>query len=984
MHVWLKASGTIFQSELQRLLTERLGVAWGPERNGCRDLRGFTAEQQRVFSKRTTAIETVLEAGSEAVVSRKERMRADEWASLKTRRRKDRTLTPERLRSRWDEEAATAGIPGPGRLQRTICHQPSSDVTVSRDDVFASLVDPELGLCATEARFNQAHVVERIAAVSAGRLTVDEIEVLAGEFLASELVVRLAPTDEAAQRRPPEWSTVEHRGIEDAVIANLDALNRRADAGIDRPSVLAALDHAKVPLGTDQLDAVDALCAPGAAVRVVLAPAGHGKTALVASATEAAGRASRPVVVLATTNKAVAELRAAGVDAHTIARFRLDGARLQPGSIVVVDEVSQVSTRDAHAILEAVATTPGATVWCLGDDGQGRSVRPGGLAVELRRRAEADQISSAELTVNRRQQDPAEQEALAAYRAGNLTDSQATRTAHGWEHEHATNAEARNALAAAAVADADRYGPANVAVLAVAHVDCEDIADRIRAARQARGELGGNTLDGPGWGPDRRVYAAGDRVLLHANLDIPGRYRVPNGTTGTVIMVLPSGLVTRMDDGIGEAMIPADFVRGVRPDGSPTVSHGWARTIDGAQGGTWEQVHLLATPTLDRGTAYVGQSRGRQPTHTWNTVPAVDYDHGNVVGDPRTPAERTLAAAARTPARSFAAYDDPFAIERRFLDERAEHEQALAAGLPDVARQLADARQRAERGERLCRAAWDQLNRCERQVDATGGVRQLRPARRRSHHDAIGARDHAAAELAERQAHLQSARATMLRLEVEAGARQRWEAANEWRHAEIARIDHRVADHWADTVLHAVRQDDPLAYGLGRLREARAIVAGRTLDPAAYPAQRSDLQLIDDTLGALRLERIERAVNGLDAAEHLVARLGPVPATAAGRDAWCGLADLLETRADHGITAGGTADRLDQAINRMERGTAFDVLQHPREVAAMAERLAATHGDLQLPPGPSRWHATVQDAGHHLETMHQRARHIDHGIGLSL
>ena len=39
LHVWLKAAGTIFQSELQRQLTARLGVAWGPERNGCRDTR---------------------------------------------------------------------------------------------------------------------------------------------------------------------------------------------------------------------------------------------------------------------------------------------------------------------------------------------------------------------------------------------------------------------------------------------------------------------------------------------------------------------------------------------------------------------------------------------------------------------------------------------------------------------------------------------------------------------------------------------------------------------------------------------------------------------------------------------------------------------------------------------------------------------------------------------------------------------------------
>src|SRR3546814_2752689 len=56
---------TLFRSHL----TDRLGVTWGPERNGCRDLIGFTAEQRRAFSKRARAIETVLEAGDEAARS---------------------------------------------------------------------------------------------------------------------------------------------------------------------------------------------------------------------------------------------------------------------------------------------------------------------------------------------------------------------------------------------------------------------------------------------------------------------------------------------------------------------------------------------------------------------------------------------------------------------------------------------------------------------------------------------------------------------------------------------------------------------------------------------------------------------------------------------------------------------------------------------------------------------------------------------------
>ncbi|MEO7573190.1 MAG: AAA family ATPase [Acidimicrobiales bacterium] len=377
----------------------------------------------------------------------------------------------------------------------------------------------------------------------------------------------------------------------------------------------------------------------------MLAPAGHGKTALTAAAAEAMTTAGRPVVALATTNKAVAELRGAGLDASTIARFRLDGAAFERGSVVIIDEVSQVSTRDAHAVVAAVAATSGAVLWCLGDDDQGRSVQPGGLAAELRRLAEHQQVAAAELTVNRRQRNPAERQALAIYRRGDLTGSQAIRDAQGWEHVNESPAATRDALARAAVADADRLGDDQVVVLAVSHADCEDLADRIRAVRAARGELTGLSLTGPGWGANHRPYAAGDRVLFHTSLTVDGR-RFTNGTTGTIAAIHDNGAAALLDDGTA-LIIPAGFVRGERIDGTPNLSHGWARTIDGAQGGTWEQAHLLATPNLDRLSAYVAQSRGRQPTQTWNTTPERNgEEHGNVVIDPRDPAEQILAAMA--------------------------------------------------------------------------------------------------------------------------------------------------------------------------------------------------------------------------------------------------------------------------------------------------------------------------------------------------
>lgn len=975
MHEWLKASGTIFQSELQRRLTARLGVTWGPERNGCRELVGFTPEQRRAFSKRTAAIEAVLEAGDEAVTS-KERMRADDRASLVTRRRKDLTLTPERLRSRWGDEATRADIGAPDRVRRTVCHQAAPAGPIRPADLFAALVDPTTGLCATEARFGHAHVVERVAALSGGGLTVAEIEQAAEDFLRSDLVVRLATRPMTGRRKPAQWSTVEHRRIEDELLARLARLRDEHREGVDPRTVADAIGTAALDLGADQRAAMETLCAPGASLRVVLAPAGHGKTAMTAAAAAAAAADGHHVVVLATTNKAVAELRAAGLDASTIARFRLHGEPLAPGSIVVIDEVSQVSTRDAHYVTAAVAGTPGAALWCLGDDDQGRPVQPGGLATELRRLADGHTVPAATLSANRRQADPAERQALESYRAGDITRSQEMRREHGWEHAHETPAATRDELARAAVTDADALGADKVAVLAVSHADCEDLADRIRAIRQDRGELAGPSIEGPAWSASPRRYAAGDRILCHAPLRLDG-HRLTNGATGTITAIAPAGAVARIDDG-PIVLLATHYVTGCRPDGTPNLSHAWARTIDGAQGGTWEQVHLLATPNLDRLTTYVGQSRGRRPTHTWNTArePSGE-EHGNVVIDPRSPDEQVLAAAARVPDRTFAALDDPFVLDRRLQAERAEHQAALAAGPPDVSLTAARHAASLERREQEARAVWDELRGIDRRLARTGGLRQLRPETRRTHAALLAARDAASDRLESFQEQLRTDRALAARLDAAADEHRRWAAANQWRHDEIGRIDRQLADHWTDTVLAAVREDDPLAYGLDRLRQARAVLSARQGDDAER-----DLAAVTEALGSERVSRLHAIADGAPAPDHLTSRLGPLPAIAAARDTWLGLAIHVERRLDAGLPIERTGGF--SIAERLDRLGKTDPLDNPRAILA-ASPYALAQTDPELPSGPERWlDAVDRSTAAHQAIERQQARELDRGLGISL
>ena len=107
---WCRAAGSVYQNHLQRSLSLRLGVVWGPDRHNTREILGFSREQLRAFSKRSAQIEAELEAKGALYQSPALRMQADDEASLATRTKKDHSLTPTLLQGRWQEEAAAVGL----------------------------------------------------------------------------------------------------------------------------------------------------------------------------------------------------------------------------------------------------------------------------------------------------------------------------------------------------------------------------------------------------------------------------------------------------------------------------------------------------------------------------------------------------------------------------------------------------------------------------------------------------------------------------------------------------------------------------------------------------------------------------------------------------------------------------------------------------------------------------------------------------------
>ena len=593
LYEWGKAAGSVYQEELRRRLTEQLGVEWGLDRHGCREIAGFDQSWLRTFSKRTVAIDEHLAGAGPENADPVMRMKADEAASLATRPRKDGSLTPEVLRERWQGEADAIRMPHGHALEAAVCDRTVAEFRPRLEwaDVVEALVDPEDGLCAHRARFGAAHVVEQVAALGAGRLHVETVEDLAEAFLDDAVLLA-----DRTGRRGAEYSTFDHLALEQRVLDHLGDLTILPVDGLDPALVEQAITTEEPGLGADQADAVRALCEAGPAIRSLIAPAGFGKTTTVHAAAVAANRAGHPVVGLAATNQAAGELRQAGIDALTIARFARDGAVLRPGSVVVLDEVSQVATADAEIVLAAVAATPGAVLWCLGDPHQAQAVRAGGLGSELVRLGQDGWVPSPALTENRRQLEPAERQALTHYRAGLVATSQAIRRRHGWEHDLGSPHATREALADAVVADVVTHGPAGVVALAISHADCEDLADRSRSRLRAAGHLCGPELAGPAWGNGERRYAAGDRILVHGTLRTNGQ-RLHNGSVLTITAVGDDGLraVTEHNRAV---VLPRAFIAGHRSDGSPNCSHAWARTVDGIQGGTWPQIHLLGTAAL--------------------------------------------------------------------------------------------------------------------------------------------------------------------------------------------------------------------------------------------------------------------------------------------------------------------------------------------------------------------------------------------------
>jgi hypothetical protein len=230
----------------------------------------------------------------------------------------------------------------------------------------------------------------------------------------------------------------------------VDDATQRAGQGcaVVRPERLRRVLDRHASVGEDQAAMVRDLTRGGAGVAMVVGRAGSGKTWALGLAREVFELDGYQLLGTAPTGIATVGLADEGfTDARTIDRLLLDlqGGRLELDrrTVLVVDEAAMVGTRKL-APLVGHAERAGAKVVLVGDDRQFASIHAGGGFRALRLR-----LGASKLTVNRRQVEAWEQQAIDDVRAGNLEQAIAAYA----EHDRIRAFEGRDGCDRALVAD---------------------------------------------------------------------------------------------------------------------------------------------------------------------------------------------------------------------------------------------------------------------------------------------------------------------------------------------------------------------------------------------------------------------------------------------------------------------------------------------------------------------------------------------------
>ena len=285
--------------------------------------------------------------------------------------------------------------------------------------------------------FTRFDLVQAVAAELPAGTPITVVESTVSRALASPTIVQVgdhwterrrieAPGRIVGDDRELRYTSRSLLAIEQQLLVQLTAGAPAPIGRLDPVAVAAAIEAST--LGDDQATAIRALTSAGDPVAVMVGRAGTGKTHTLGTLRAVYEDAGWTVIGLAPSARAARELQeGAGIVSTTIARHRVEQRAITATTVVVVDEAAMAGTRDLAAVVDQAATI-GAKVVLVGDHHQLPEVAAGGAF-----RAALDTLGDrvVELTVNRRQQNVWEQDALDQLRCGDVPTAFAAYREHG-------------------------------------------------------------------------------------------------------------------------------------------------------------------------------------------------------------------------------------------------------------------------------------------------------------------------------------------------------------------------------------------------------------------------------------------------------------------------------------------------------------------------------------------------------------------------
>jgi conjugative relaxase-like TrwC/TraI family protein len=661
------AVGAITAQHLEEALTRRFGVEWAARDDGHGfEIKGISGEMMRLFSSRRESISADLrvraarfEQRCGRAPSQRELAQASNFA---TRKSKEGALDPEQLHAGWaDRLTRTLGVPL-ASLAPSVWHADRADSrprdadgleAVPEELVLSRAAQQAVALAQQEkSTWTRADLVKYLGRVlpRTGRDPAEAaalLEDLADRALRSQFEPVLCLEAPEPVPVPPGLLRADgrsiyrrHGGVRYAARAQLSMEDRMpvqaAVQAAPRMTRTAAarvlgvgiehLEHALTGrasgadagrrtgsgLREDQAAAALSVLTDGRRVSVINAPAGSGKTRVLAEVARAWSAAGLGPVIGITASQSARNTLAAGVPvSYNSARFlgHLPGQRgtrgavpVSPGTLLVIDEASMMTSLDL-ADLITLAETSGGKVIAAGDTMQLQAVQNGGGMSLL-----ADRLGYVRLTEPVRFREPWEQAASLRLRDGDttvLTEYDQHARIRGGDPEQMTDAAAA-AYVALTVEGTDTL------LMTADHSLRRELSRRIRddLVRLGRVDAGPAVPIADG-----AVASRGDLIVCTRNdhaveAGEPGR-TLANGDLLRIEAVTEGGLLVRR-------ALDADPQTGRRrwTDRQFLYAHfedaelGYAVTDHVAQGRTVTVGLAVIAGTEDRQHAYVALTRG--------------------------------------------------------------------------------------------------------------------------------------------------------------------------------------------------------------------------------------------------------------------------------------------------------------------------------------------------------------------------------------